>query len=75
MEFIFDNWKTILTGLVAVFGFFKWLKAIPYANFAKEVGDVYIKYQEFRPDGFTDEEYKLLGKEVVEAVESGKIAF
>ena len=71
MELIFQNWEAIFAALVVVAGLFGGgKKVLPYIKFAKEVGDIYIRYKELAKDGFTDQEYTALGKEVVEAVDA-----
>ena len=81
MDFLTQNWGTIIATLVALFGVFKWLNAVKYVNFAKEIGDIYVSYEKGiaadSPGGkdFTTEEYTDLGRQVVEAVESGKVTF
>jgi len=73
MEFLFEHYITIIAALTAVFTAFKWLIGIKFVNFSKESIDVYVKYDEFQKDGWTDEEDRMFGKEVREAIESGKL--
>ena len=81
MEFLMDNWGTIILAITTLLGVFKWAAGIKYVNFAKEVGDIYISYQKGSakdsPGGksFTDQECLALGREVVEAVEKGEVTF
>ena len=73
--FLIDNYEIIIAAIVALFTAFKWVVGIKYVNFAKEAIDVYAKYDEYKKDGWTDEEDRLFGVEVREAIESGKGLF
>jgi len=76
MDFLFENWPVIFSGLIAILTAFKLVKVLPYVNFAKEVGDVYIKYQEIEKDGKrTDDEKISFADEIFEAIDGGKEAF
>lgn len=76
IDLLFEYWVQIFAGLATLLGMFAGGKKImPYFAFVKEIGDVYIKFKDFAKDGWTAKEYEGLGKEVVEAVEQGKITF
>ena len=72
MDFLINNYEVIIAAIIALFTAFKWVVGIKYVDFAKELIDVYAKYDEYQKDGWTDDEYKKMGKEFVEMVQSGK---
>lgn len=73
MEFFLQYYQIIIATLVALFGVFKWVKAVDYVNLVKEVGDVAKAFDEGNKDyEWTDAEYIVVGKETVEAIQKGK---
>jgi len=76
MEFLLENYQSLVLLIVAVFGVFKWAKAIKYVKFTKELIDIADSYTEGAEDGvFTDAEKIALADEVIEAIEKGKETF
>ena len=76
MEFFIDYYEIIIAAIVALFGVFKWYKAVDYINLVKELGDVAKAYDDGNKDHqWTDAEYQKIGKEAVEAVKKAESLF
>ena len=76
MDFLLQYYEILITLLVAVFGIVKWVAAVKYAEFFKELVDVVGSYKKGNEDKvFTDQEKIALANEVIEAIKKGEETF
>lgn len=76
MDFLLQYYEVIIAALAAIFGVFKWISAVKYAGFFKEMVDVVGSYKKGNEDKiFTDEEKIALANEMIEAIRKGEEVF
>ena len=76
MDFLLQYYEVIIAALAATFGVLKWISAVKYAGFFKEMVDVVGSYKKGNEDKiFTDEEKIDLANEMIEAIKKGEEVF